>query len=53
MFDGETLLNHADIYITGSENHLYFHGTDGAGDDKVYYISVDNGEVYLVESGSV
>ena len=52
-FDGETLLTQADIYITGSDNHLYFHGTDEAGEDKVFYLNIENGVVYLVESGSV
>ena len=52
-FDGDTLLTHADIYVSGSNNYLYLNGTDDNGDYGVYYFDIVSGSVYIKQSGSV
>jgi len=51
-FDGDTLLTHADIYVSGSNNYLYLNGTDDNGDYGVYYFDIVSGSVYIKQSGS-
>jgi len=51
-FDGDTLLTHADIYVSGSGNYLYLNGTNRDGEYAKYYFDVISGSVYVFESGS-
>ena len=51
-FDGDTLLTHADIYVTGSNNYLYLNGTDRNGDYGVFYFDIEEGQVIIKQSGS-
>ena len=52
-FDGDTLLTHADFYVSGSGNHLYLNGTDSSGTQNVFYFDIDGGILSLRVSGSV
>jgi hypothetical protein len=52
-FDGETLLTHADIYVSGSGNYLYLNGTNESGSYAKYYFDIVSGSVIIKESGSV
>ena len=51
-FDGDTLLTHADIYVSGSGNYLYMNGTNRDGEYAKYYFDVISGSVFVFESGS-
>jgi len=51
-FDGDTLLTHADIYVSGSGNYLYLNGTNREGEYAKYYFDVISGSVFVFESGS-
>lgn len=52
-FDGDTLLTHADIYVTGSNNYLYLNGTDENGDYGIFYFDIVSGSVYIKHTGSI
>ena len=52
-FDGETLLTHADIYVSGANNYLYLNGTDENGDYGIFYFDIINGQVIIKQTGSV
>ncbi len=52
-FDGETLLTHADIYVSGANNYLYMNGTDENGDYGIFYFDIINGQVHVKQTGSV
>jgi hypothetical protein len=39
-FDGDTLLTHADIYVSGSNNYLFLNGTDENGDYGIFYFDI-------------
>jgi len=52
-FDGETLLTHADIYVSGANNYLYMNGTDENGDYGIFYFDIINGQVHIKQTGSV
>ena len=51
--DGETLLTHADIYVSGANNYLYLNGTDENGDYGIFYFDIVNGQVIVKQTGSV
>ncbi len=51
-FDGDTLLTHADIYVSGSGNYLYMNGTNRQGNYAKFYFDIVNGQVIIKESGS-
>lgn len=53
MFDGDTLLTHADIYVSGTNNFLYLNGTDENGDYGIFYFDIVNGQVIIKQTGSV
>ena len=52
-FDGDTLLTHADIYVSGSNNYLYLNGTDENGEYAIYYFDIVDGEVIIEQTGSI
>jgi hypothetical protein len=52
-FDGDTLVTHADIYVSGSGNRLYMNGTNETGGYAKYYFDIVSGSVMILESGSV
>ena len=52
-FDGDTLLTHADIYVSGSNNYLYLNGTDENGDYGIFYFDIVEGRVIVKQTGSV
>jgi len=52
-FDGDTLLTHADIYVSGSNNYLYLNGTNTAGDYALFYFDIISGSVIIKETGSI
>ena len=52
-FDGDTLLTHADIYVSGSNNYLYLNGTDENGDYGIFYFDIVNGRVIVKQTGSI
>ena len=52
-FDGDTLLTHADIYVSGSNNYLYLNGTDENGDYGIFYFDIVSGSVIVKQTGSV
>lgn len=52
-FDGDTLLTHADIYVSGSNNYLYLNGTNTAGDYALFYFDIVSGSVIIRETGSI
>ena len=52
-FDGDTLLTHADIYVSGSNNYLYLNGTDENGDYGIFYFDIVNGQVIVKQTGSI
>lgn len=51
-FDGDTLLTHADIYVSGSGNYLYMNGTNRQGNYAKFYFDIVSGSVIIKESGS-
>ena len=52
-FDGDTLLTHADIYVSGSNNYLYLNGTNASGDYALFYFDIVSGSVMIKETGSL
>ena len=52
-FDGDTLLTHADIYVSGSNNYLYLNGTDENGDYGIFYFDIIDGRVIVKQTGSI
>ena len=52
-FDGDTLLTHADIYVSGSNNYLYLNGTDENGEYAIYYFDIVDGQVVIEQTGSI
>ena len=52
-FDGDTLLTHADIYVSGSDNYLYLNGTDENGEYAIYYFDIVDGQVIIEQTGSI
>ena len=52
-FDGDTLLTHADIYVSGSNNYLYLNGTDENGEYAIYYFDIVDGQVIIEQTGSI
>ena len=52
-FDGETLLTHADIYVSGANNYLYLNGTDENGDYGIFYFDIVDGRVIIKQTGSI
>ena len=52
-FDGDTLLTHADIYVTGSNNYLYLNGTDENGDYGIFYFDIISGSVHVKHTSSI
>ena len=53
QYDGDTILAHADIYLSGGSSNLYFDGTDENGDPGIFYLAVIGGDLHLVSTGSV
>lgn len=51
-FDGDSLVTHADIYVSGSGNYLYLNGTNEQGDYAKFYFDIVDGLVTIVQSGS-
>ena len=52
-FDGDTLLTHADIYVSGSNNYLFLNGTDENGDYGIFYFDIVSGSIMIHQTGSV
>ena len=52
-FDGDTLLTHADIYVSGSNNYLYLNGTDENGQYGIFYFDIIDGRVIVKQTGSI
>jgi len=52
-FDGDTLLTHADIYVSGTNNYLYLNGTDENGEYGIFYFDIVNGQVIIEQTGSI
>ena len=52
-FDGDTLLTHADIYVSGSNNYLYLNGTDENGDYGIFYFDIVDGGVIVKQTWSI
>jgi len=52
-YDGDTILAHADIYLSGGSSNLYFDGTDENGDPGIFYLAVIGGDLHLVSTGSI
>ena len=48
-FDGDTLLTHADIYVSGSGNYLYLNGTNRQGEYAKFYFDIVDGAVIIKE----
>ena len=51
-FDGDALITHADIYVSGSGNYLYLNGTNEQGEYAKYYFDIVDGNVIIAQSGS-
>tara|TARA_R110000851_G_scaffold330564_1_gene503533 strand:- start:218 stop:817 length:600 start_codon:yes stop_codon:yes gene_type:complete len=51
-FDGDALITHADIYVSGSGNYLYLNGTNEQGEYAKYYFDIVDGLVTIAQSGS-
>ena len=52
-FDGDTLLTHADIYVSGADNYLYLNGTDEKGEYGIFYFDIVDGQVIIEQTGSI
>lgn len=52
-FDGDTLLTHADIYVSGSNNYLFLNGTDENGNYGIFYFDIVSGSIMIHQTGSV
>jgi len=48
-FSGDTLLTNANIYISGSGNNLYLHGTNDLGLPAKFEFSISSGSTYISE----
>ena len=48
-FNGDTLMTDADVYISGSGNNLYLHGTNELGQPAKYEFSIINGGTHISE----
>ena len=51
--DGDTLLTHADIYVSGSNNYLFLNGTNENGDYGIFYFDIVSGSIMIHQTGSV